>query len=81
MEWNAGRCVKRFRGGLVFLAHRLLYHATLGSRVINKQQKKMEWCTARGPPPAPLAPVSPKGKGQGKGQVKGKGKGKGKRQG
>ena len=25
--------LKRFRGGLVFRAHRLLYHSTLGSRV------------------------------------------------
>jgi len=28
------RNVKRFRGGLVFKAHRLFAHATLGSRVI-----------------------------------------------
>ena len=28
------RNVKRFRGGLVFKAHRLLYHSTLGLRVI-----------------------------------------------
>ena len=27
----------RFRGGLVFKAHRLLYHSTLGLRVINKK--------------------------------------------
>ena len=26
--------VERFRGGLVFEAHRLLYHSTLGARVI-----------------------------------------------
>jgi len=31
--------VQRFRGGLVFEAHRLLYHSTLGWRVI-KQKKK-----------------------------------------
>ena len=35
------RIVKRFRGGLVFKAHRLLYHSTLGLRVI-KQKKKQE---------------------------------------
>jgi len=29
--------VKRFRGGLVFKAHRLLYHSTLGVRVIKKK--------------------------------------------
>jgi len=37
--------VKRFRGGLVFKAHRLLYHSTLGWRVIKKEkigQKKKE---------------------------------------
>ena len=31
------RNVKRFRGGLVFQAHRLLYHSTLGLRVIKKK--------------------------------------------
>ena len=30
----------RVRGGLVFKAHRLLYHSTLGSRVIKKKKKK-----------------------------------------
>ena len=30
--------VKRFRGGLVFKAHRLLYHSTLGLRVIRKRR-------------------------------------------
>jgi len=29
--------VKRIRGGLVFKAHRLLYHSTLGLRVIKKK--------------------------------------------
>ena len=28
----------RFRGGLVFKAHRLVYHSTLGSRVIKKKK-------------------------------------------
>ena len=32
--------VKRFRGGLVFKAHRLVYHSTLGWRVIKKKEKK-----------------------------------------
>ena len=31
--------VKRFPGGLVFKAHRLLYHSTLGLRVIKKKKK------------------------------------------
>ena len=30
--------MKRFPGGLVFKAHRLLYHSTLGSRVIKKKK-------------------------------------------
>jgi len=32
------RNVKRFRGGLVFKAHRLVYHSTLGLRVIKKKR-------------------------------------------
>jgi len=32
------RNVKRFRGGLVFEAHRLLYHSTLGLRVIKRKR-------------------------------------------
>jgi len=32
------RNVKRFRGGLVFKAHRWLNHSTLGSRVIKKKE-------------------------------------------
>jgi len=35
--------VKRFRGGLVFKAHRLLYHSNLGSKVINKKKKHLWW--------------------------------------
>ena len=31
--------VKRFRGGLVFKAHRLLCHSTLGLRVIKKKKR------------------------------------------
>jgi len=34
------RNVKRFRGGLVFKAHRLVYHSTLGLSVIKKKIKK-----------------------------------------
>ena len=34
--------MKRFRGGLVFKAHRLLYHSTLGLRVIKKKKKVKE---------------------------------------
>ena len=32
------RNVKRFRGGLVFKAHRLVHHSTLGSRVAKKKK-------------------------------------------
>ena len=31
--------MKRFRGGLVFKAHRLLYHSTQGLRVIKKRRR------------------------------------------
>jgi len=34
--------VKRFRGGLVFKAHRLLYHSTLGVRVIKKKKSTLQ---------------------------------------
>ena len=33
------RHVERFRGGLVFKAHRLVYHSTLRSRVIKKKKQ------------------------------------------
>ena len=33
------RNVERFRGGLVVKAHRVLYHSTLGSSVINNKKK------------------------------------------
>ena len=42
----------RFRGGLAFKAHRLLYHSTLGLRVI-KKKKKLE--ARRHSPPKPPA--------------------------
>jgi len=35
--WKCGSSTLRFRGGLVFKAHRWLYHSTLGSRVIKKK--------------------------------------------
>jgi len=34
-----GRNVQRFRGGLVFKAHRLVYPSTLGLGVIKKKKK------------------------------------------
>jgi len=36
---GAGYLANRFRGGLVFEAHRLVYYSTLGSRVINKEEE------------------------------------------
>jgi hypothetical protein len=36
------RNVKRFRGGLVFKAHRLVYHSALGSRVRKSGREKMK---------------------------------------
>ena len=32
--------MQRFRGGLVFEAHRLLHHSTLGLRVIKKRREE-----------------------------------------
>jgi len=37
--------VKRFRGGLVFKAHRLLYHSTPALRVIKK--RGITWLVAK----------------------------------
>jgi len=37
------RNLHRFRGGLVFKAHRLLYYSTLGLRVIRKKKKFAVW--------------------------------------
>jgi len=37
-EGCSHRNVQRFRGGLVFKAHRLLYHSTLALRVIKKKK-------------------------------------------
>ena len=47
-EQRLRRIVKRFRGGVALKAHRLSYHSTLGSRVIQKK-KKLErgWQPAR----------------------------------
>ena len=39
-EQLLGRNVEHFREGLVFKADRLLYHSTLGSRVMDKKEKK-----------------------------------------
>ena len=38
-----GTNVKRFRGGLVFKAHRRLYHSTLDLRVLKKQKVDLGW--------------------------------------
>ena len=45
------RNVKRFRRGLVFEAHRLLYHSTLDLRVIKKKKKTSVGANRRSPPP------------------------------
>jgi len=34
-----GTSLRRFRGGLALKAHRLVYHSTLGKRVIKKEKK------------------------------------------
>jgi len=40
------RDVQQFRGGLVLKAHRLLYHSTLGLRVIKKIKDELTWSMA-----------------------------------
>jgi len=37
------RNVQRFRGGLVFKAHRLVYHLTLGLRILKKKTTPGIW--------------------------------------
>ena len=39
-EQLLSRNVERFRGGLVFKAHKFSYHSTLGSRVIKKKRRE-----------------------------------------
>ena len=39
--------MQRLRGGLVFKAHRLVYHSTLGLRVIKKKGHARECAVAR----------------------------------
>jgi len=41
--------VQRFRGGLVFKAHRHLYHSTLGLRVIKKRRRRIPFWEHHGP--------------------------------
>ena len=53
------RNVKRFRGGLVFKAHRLWYHSTLGSRVM-KKKKRMPSNSLGDPLPGCARTLSPK---------------------
>ena len=40
--------MQRFRGGLVFKAHRLLYHSTLGLRVIKKKRELLQCDVPKG---------------------------------
>ena len=56
------RNVQRFRGGLVFKAHRRLYYSTLGFRVMKKKNKKEAALT---PFAQPVARVSACGLGCG----------------
>ena len=52
------RNLKRFRGGLVIKAHRLLYHSTLGLRVIKRREKKPGSPPGMGWSPS-LKPIQP----------------------
>jgi len=51
------RNVKRFQGGLVFKAHRLMYHSTLGLRAI-KKKKTTPWRLTNKPRRARLCAAS-----------------------
>ena len=42
--------MEQFPGWLVFEAHRLLYHSTLGPRVIKEKAKQVEGATTAGTP-------------------------------
>ena len=42
--------MNRFRGGLVFKAHRLVYHSTLGSKVITKKKEEEDEDSEKAPP-------------------------------
>ena len=46
-ERESDRNVQRFRGGLVFKAHRRLYHSTLGLRVIKRRRREKITCEGR----------------------------------
>ena len=48
LESQLRQNVKWFRGGLVIKAHRLVYHSTLGSRVIKKKSKSLAWSPKAG---------------------------------
>ena len=57
VEQLPNRNVQRFRRGLVFKAHRHVYHSTLGLRVIKKKKKVRERAPYRQPTdPGPLYP-------------------------
>ena len=43
---TSSRVDKGFRGGLVFKAQRLVYHSTLGSKVIKKKKKHLNFLDA-----------------------------------
>ena len=43
VEQLLSRNMERFRGGLELMAHRLLCHSTLGSRVTEKKKKNLRW--------------------------------------
>ena len=58
-EQLLSRNVEQFRGGLVSKAHKLLYHSTLGLRVIkNKKKKYLSEASGEGGPPPILNPYS-----------------------
>jgi len=56
------RNMQRFRGGPVFKAHRLLYHSTLGFRVIKKKVSGFGFRAREGPGPKWTTPLAWRGR-------------------
>ena len=56
---ETGRNAKRFRGGLVSKANRLVYHSTLGLGAIKKKEEEGRACRRNTPGP-PLSPAVPR---------------------
>ena len=63
LVFKAHRLVQRFRGGLEFKAHRRVYRSTLGLRVINLKKKQEGGRTGAGEVQRPLRSLRVQGVG------------------